>query len=144
MGPTAREGIDVELRKGDFARSWGELGAGVLKPVPIWGLRICCLSVSVVQQCTRIERTYHAFPNLTLETQIGLAQFGAFLTKLSNLGALKERKKGVKRVACAQREGALTDLRTTSMIWVNMDSILETLAPELGWELFMGEMRWRA
>lgn len=25
-----------------------------------------------------------------------------------------------------------------------MDSILETLAPELGWELFMGEMRWRA
>jgi hypothetical protein len=30
------------------------------------------------------------------------------------------------------------------MIWVNMDSTLETLAPELGWELFRGEMRWRA
>jgi hypothetical protein len=30
------------------------------------------------------------------------------------------------------------------MIWVNMDSTLETLAPELGWVLFTGEMRWRA
>ena len=30
------------------------------------------------------------------------------------------------------------------MIWVNMDSTLVTLAPELGWELFTGEMRWRA
>jgi hypothetical protein len=36
----------------------------------------------------RTDRGNDAFPNLTLETQIGLAQFGAFLTKLSDLGAL--------------------------------------------------------
>jgi hypothetical protein len=30
------------------------------------------------------------------------------------------------------------------MIWVNIDSTLETLAPELCWVLFTGEMRWRA
>ena len=40
-GGTASEGIELEWRKGDFARSCGELGAGVLKPgVPRWGLRI--------------------------------------------------------------------------------------------------------
>jgi hypothetical protein len=34
------------------------------------------------------DRRKDALPNLTLETQIGLAQFGAFLTELSNLGTL--------------------------------------------------------
>ena len=39
-GGTASEGIELEWRKGDFARSCGELGAGVLKPgVPRWGYR---------------------------------------------------------------------------------------------------------
>jgi hypothetical protein len=32
VGRGAREGIEFELRKGDFARSWGELGAGVVNP----------------------------------------------------------------------------------------------------------------
>jgi hypothetical protein len=36
----------------------------------------------------RTDRRNDALPNLTLKTQIGLAQFGAFLTELSNLGAL--------------------------------------------------------
>ena len=36
----------------------------------------------------RTDRRNDALPNLTLETQICLAQFGAFLTELSNLGAL--------------------------------------------------------
>ena len=30
------------------------------------------------------------------------------------------------------------------MIWENMDSTLETLAPELDWVLFKGETKWRA
>jgi hypothetical protein len=30
------------------------------------------------------------------------------------------------------------------MIWVNMASTLETLAPELDWVLFTGEIKWRA
>ena len=34
VGGTAREGIEAGERKGDFARSCGLLGAGVLKPVP--------------------------------------------------------------------------------------------------------------
>jgi len=34
------------------------------------------------------DRRNDALPDLTLETQIGLAQFGTFLTELSNLGAL--------------------------------------------------------
>jgi hypothetical protein len=38
-----------------------------------------------------------ALPDLTLEAQIGLAQLGAFLTKLSNLCALW--KMGIKGVA---------------------------------------------
>jgi hypothetical protein len=46
----------------------------------------------------RTDRRNDALPDLTLETQIGLAQFGTFLTKLSNLGTLW-RKKRVKRVA---------------------------------------------
>ena len=33
----------------------------------------------------------------------------------------------------AQGRVALTDLRTTSMIWLNMDSTLDTLAPDAGW-----------
>jgi len=37
-----------------------------------------------------------ALPDLTLETQIGLAQLGTFLTKLSDLGALS--KGGIKTV----------------------------------------------
>ena len=30
------------------------------------------------------------------------------------------------------------------MIWVNMDSTLETLVPELDWVLFTGGTKWRA
>jgi hypothetical protein len=47
-GGKAREGIELEWRKGDFARSCGELGAGVLKPgVPRWGLRDCAAMPSL-------------------------------------------------------------------------------------------------
>lgn len=33
LGGTARVGMEAGVRKGDFARSCGLLGAGVLKPV---------------------------------------------------------------------------------------------------------------
>ena len=36
----------------------------------------------------RTDRRDDALPDLTLKTQICLAQFGAFLTELSNLGTL--------------------------------------------------------
>lgn len=103
------------------------------------------MSFLLSRKVTVVGRTYRrndALPDLALEAQIGLAQFGALLTELSDLRTLWEKE--VKRVASldGQRGGGLTDLRTTSKIWENMDSTLETLAPGVGWGP-RGETRWR-
>ena len=99
--------------------------------VPIWGLRVCWLSMNVAWRYWegRTHRRNDALPNLALEAQIGLPQLGAFLTKLSNLRALCEKVLRGRVVKTVNDGTVLTDFRTTSKIWVNMASTLETLAP---------------
>ena len=107
VGAAAKEGIDVELRNGDFARSWGELGAGVMKPgVPIWGLRIC-LSVSYCRATMYGERrqTVERMPSLTWRSRLKLAWRSSVHSWRSSgkFSARCKRKKGVKRVASWRR-----------------------------------------
>jgi hypothetical protein len=74
-----------------------------------------------------------AFPDLTFEAKIGLTQLGAFLTELANLCTLyKQQERRQRDQDWARRGGALADLRTTSMIWLNMASTLGALGPDEG------------
>lgn len=72
----------------------------------------------------------NAFPDLTFETQIGLTELGAFMTELGNLCALYKQRQ--RDQDWAQRGGALADLRTTSIIWLNIASTLGALGLDVG------------
>lgn len=83
-----------------------------------------------------------AFPDLTFEAQIGLTELGAFLAELANLCALyKQQERRQRDQDCARRGLALADLRTTSIIWLNIASTLGALGPDEGSAEWCGTKR---